>query len=72
MKNEKALAGILAVAVVLTIVGGVQYTSKPDTYGLDSSVSQTVMYNIKNPFQPERGFSIFVPQNSTILEKIII
>ncbi|MGE7863961.1 NprX family peptide pheromone [Bacillus mobilis] len=39
---KKVLAGILAVAVVLTIVGGVQYTSKPDTYGLDSSVAQTV------------------------------
>ncbi|EJR02156.1 MULTISPECIES: NprX family peptide pheromone [Bacillus] len=39
---KKALAGILAVVVVLTIVGGVQYTSKPDTYGLDASVSQTV------------------------------
>ncbi|MFJ8242759.1 Phr family secreted Rap phosphatase inhibitor [Bacillus anthracis] len=39
---KKVVAGILAVAVVLTIIGGVQYTSKPDTYGLDSSVSQTV------------------------------
>ncbi|MGE7858705.1 NprX family peptide pheromone [Bacillus sp. AFS033286] len=39
---KKTLAGILAVAVVLTIVGGVQYTSKPDTYGLDSHVSKTV------------------------------
>ena len=69
MKNEKALAGILAVAVVLTIVGGVQYTSKPDTYGLDSSVSQTVMYNIKNPFPTGKGFSIFVPKILQYLRK---
>ncbi|MBO1626880.1 Phr family secreted Rap phosphatase inhibitor [Bacillus cereus] len=39
---KKILAGILVVAVVFTVVGGVQYTSKPDTFGLDSNLSQTV------------------------------
>ncbi|MGD6892301.1 NprX family peptide pheromone [Bacillus mobilis] len=39
---KKVVAGILTLAVVFTIVGGVQYTNKPDTYALDVNASQEV------------------------------
>ena len=39
---KKVLTGILVAVVVLAAVGSLQYTSRPDTYGLDSNLSQTV------------------------------
>ena len=67
-KNEKD--GIWSIGVYSDSYscGGIQqYSSKPDIVGQQAKTVEQV--NLYLPFQSERGFSIFVPQNSTKLEK---
>ena len=65
---KKMVFGVLAFIVTLTVAGGIQqYSSKPDIVGQQAKTVEQV--NLYLPFQSERGFSIFVPQNSTKLEK---
>ena len=65
---KKMVFGVLAFIVTLTVAGGIQqYSSKPDIVGQQAKTVEQV--NLYLPFPIGKGFSIFVPQNSTKLEK---
>ena len=68
---KKLIAGTFVVMAIAAVVLYFQYAWKPDHDGQEAKQLNKLIYK-KNPFPKERVFfSIFVPQNSTTLEKEI-